>query len=152
DPAQAEVADLRAAVEKAGYGIDVEPAPLPAARAAEDEDPRERERAREVAELRTKSIVSLIIGLVMMAFMYLPLDIEMSTLAPSFLIAATFAQFWAGRTFYQAAWAAGRHGGTNMNTLVAVGTSVAYGYSVFVTLWPAAAARWGFEYHLYYES
>ena len=31
-----------------------------------------------------------------------------------------------------------------MNTLVAVGTSVAYGYSAFVTLWPRLAARWGF--------
>ena len=39
-----------------------------------------------------------------------------------------------------------------MNTLVAVGTSVAYGYSAFVTLWPTLAARWGFPYHLYYET
>ena len=39
-----------------------------------------------------------------------------------------------------------------MNTLVAVGTSAAYGYSAFVTLWPQLAARWGFPYHLYYES
>ena len=61
-------------------------------------------------------------------------------------------QFWAGRIFYQAAWAAAKHGGTNMNTLVAVGTSAAYGYSAFVTLWPAKAADWGFDYHLYYES
>ena len=39
-----------------------------------------------------------------------------------------------------------------MNTLVAVGTSAAYGYSAFVTLWPALAARWGFPFHLYYET
>ena len=39
-----------------------------------------------------------------------------------------------------------------MNTLVAVGTSCAYAYSAFVTLWPALAPRWGFPYHLYYES
>ena len=51
----------------------------------------------------------------------------------------------------RAAWAAAKHGSTNMNTLVAVGTSAAYGYSAFVTLWPALAARWGFDYHLYYE-
>ena len=37
-----------------------------------------------------------------------------------------------------------KHGSTNMNTLVAVGTSAAYGYSAFVTLWPELAARWGF--------
>ena len=39
-----------------------------------------------------------------------------------------------------------------MNTLVAVGTSAAYGYSAFVTLWPELAARWGFPFHLYYET
>jgi P-type Cu+ transporter len=38
-----------------------------------------------------------------------------------------------------------------MNSLVAVGTSFAYGYSAFVTLWPHLAERWGLPYHLYYE-
>jgi Cu+-exporting ATPase len=88
----------------------------------------------------------------MMALMYLPLPVAMSDLAPLLLIAATVVQFWAGGVFYQAAWAAARHLTTNMNTLVAVGTSAAYGYSGFVTLWPDLSARWGFEYHLYYES
>ncbi|MGH2549366.1 MAG: copper-translocating P-type ATPase, partial [Thermomicrobiales bacterium] len=68
------------------------------------------------------------------------------------LIAATIVQFWAGRVFYRATWAALKHGATNMNTLVVAGTSAAYGYSAFVTLWPHRAAQWGFEYHLYYES
>ena len=76
----------------------------------------------------------------------------MRDLAPLLLIAATVVQFWAGGVFYRAAWAAAKHGGTNMNTLVAVGTSAAYGYSAFVTLWPELSARWGFEFHLYYES
>ena len=39
-----------------------------------------------------------------------------------------------------------------MNTLVAVGTSVAYGYSAFVTLWPRLAMQWGFPQHLYFET
>ena len=36
---------------------------------------------------------------------------------------ATIIQFWAGRRFYRAAWRAARHGTTNMDTLVAVGTT-----------------------------
>ncbi len=88
----------------------------------------------------------------MMALMYLPLGWDMAVVAPLLLIAATVVQVWAGGVFYRTAWAAARHGGTNMNTLVAVGTSAAYGYSAFVTLWPQLAARWGFPYHLYYES
>ncbi len=110
------------------------------------------EGQREVDDLRRTSLVSLAVGLVMMALMYLPLDLDMTLVAPALLIAATVVQVWAGRVFYRAAWAAARHGSTNMNTLVAVGTSVAYGYSAFVTLWPTLAARWGFQYHLYYET
>jgi len=61
---------------------------------------------------------------------------------PALLVVATVVQFWAGRPFYRAALAAARRGATNMNTLIALGTAVAYGYSAFVTLWPAAAERW----------
>ena len=154
DPAATGLDQLRAAVEKAGYTVGALPM-VPAAAvtaAAEPADRRAIERDREIADLKRKSLVSLAIGLVMMALMYIPLPIPMMELAPLLLIAATIVQFWAGKVFYQAAWAAAKHGGTNMNTLVAVGTSAAYGYSAFVTLWPELAARWGFEYHLYYES
>ncbi|HEY8885720.1 MAG TPA: heavy metal translocating P-type ATPase, partial [Chloroflexota bacterium] len=115
-------------------------------------DRHELDRQREVDNLKRKALVSLVVGLGMMALMYLPLSLDMTILAPVLLIAATVIQFWAGRIFYQTAWAAARHGSTNMNTLVALGTSAAYGYSAFVTLWPTLAQRWGFQYHLYYES
>jgi cation transport ATPase len=65
---------------------------------------------------------------------------------------ATIVQFWAGAPIYRAAWAAARHGSTNMNTLIAVGTSVAYAYSAFVTLWPRLAVQWGCPQHLYFET
>ena len=39
-----------------------------------------------------------------------------------------------------------------MNTLVALGTGVAYGYSAFVTLWPGLAEQWGLPLHLYFET
>ncbi|MBA2248464.1 MAG: heavy metal translocating P-type ATPase, partial [Chloroflexia bacterium] len=158
-------ATVRTAVEKAGYKVGARQisASAPAvamngqsddmlAEAVDPVDERERERDREIADLKHKSLVSLAIGIVMMVLMYVPLPISMVNLAPFLLIAATVVQFWAGRVFYRATWAAARHGGTNMNTLVAVGTSVAYGYSAFVTLWPAVAADWGFAFHLYYES
>ena len=45
---------------------------------------------------------------------------------------------WAGRGIYLSAWRALRHGTTNMNTLVSLGTSVAFAYSAYATLWPAA--------------
>ena len=45
---------------------------------------------------------------------------------------------WAGRGIYLSAVQALRHGTTNMNTLVSLGTGVAFSYSAFATIWPAA--------------
>src|SRR5215218_2832336 len=160
DPSIVDLGQLRGAVEKAGYAVGAAPTPAApvsaeatmASETGDAVDEREIARNAEITDLKWKSLISLVTGLTMMALMYLPFDIAMDTLAPFFLIAAVIIQVWAGRIFYRAAWAAARHGGTNMNTLVALGTSAAFGYSAFVTLWPAKAAEWGFEYHLYYES
>jgi Cu+-exporting ATPase len=153
---------LRAAVEKAGYGVRELPQLAPSANAdiastadgaaAPALDPLEAERAAEIADLRRKFTVSLAVGAFMMAAMYLPLGLEHAVLSPLLLVLATPIQFWAGGDFYRAAWASARHFSTNMNTLVVVGTSAAYGYSAFVTLWPGLAARWGFPQQVYYET
>ena len=159
DPALVSLDDLNLAVEKAGYHVGAMPAPVESpgvsqVATAEPVDERELTRNHEIADLKKKSLVSLAVGMAMMLLMYLPLPfgIEMRDIAPLLLIAATVIQFWAGKVFYQAAWAAPKHGSTNMNTLVAAATSAAYGYSAFVTLWPERAESWGFDYHLYYES
>jgi Cu+-exporting ATPase len=161
DSAALQVEDLTQAVTNTGYSASV-PAPVSsptstestaATSAAEREDEaRSRRRDAEIADLKLKSFVSLGAGVVMMALMFLPLPISEQTLAPFLLIAATVVQFWAGRVFYVQTWKALRHFSTNMNTLVAAGTSVAYGYSAFVTLWPHLAIRWSLPYNLYYES
>ena len=88
-----------------------------------------------------------------MVLMYVPLYLDtMDWLMPAILVVATVVQFWAGADIYRAAWAAARHRSTNMNTLVALGTGVAYVYSAFVTLWPATAERWGLPLHVYFET
>ena len=155
DPELADVAQLSEAVEKAGYRVGKLEAPLPLAWPAPPEsgdDEHARARAREIHDLKLRSLVSLVIGLGLMALMYLPLGADFRLVEPALLVLATFVQVWAGGRFYRAAWAAGRHGSTTMDTLVAVGTSVAYGYSAFLTLWPGLAAALGFQHHLYYET
>ncbi|MCX9190021.1 copper-translocating P-type ATPase [Carbonactinospora thermoautotrophica] len=163
DPAQAGLDDLIAAVAAAGYtgtprGAEnphlaeaASPAAVPASpEAAGDAD---AQRDAYLADLKRKWQVALASGLGLMILMYIPLPIDaMDWLMPVILVIATAVQFWAGRGFYTAAWAAARHGATNMNTLVALGTGVAYGYSGFVTLWPAAAERWGLPLHIYFET
>ncbi len=158
DPALTSVDALTSAISGAGYtgrAVVTEPATAsdaPVDAPASDIDVRDAKRDAQIADLKRKSLISLAAGAVMMVLMYTPLDIDERTLAPFMLIAATVVQFWAGGVFYSAAWSAAKHYSTNMNTLVAVGTSVAYGYSAFVTLWPHLAERWSIPYHLYFES
>src|SRR5687767_5171266 len=47
---------------------------------------------------------------------------------------ATPVQFWSGARFYKGAWKALRGGTANMDVLVALGTSVAFGFSAAVLL------------------
>ncbi len=52
---------------------------------------------------------------------------------------------WAGRGIYMSAISALRHGTTNMNTLVGLGTGVAFAYSAFATIWPASGRQVYFD-------
>ena len=146
--------ELEEAVQSAGYGAEpVTPVTAPAGQPGDDPTDDDQRRDRELVDLRRKWQFSLTAGLSMMVLMYLPLPIDaMDSLMPVLLVVATIVQFWAGGSFYRAAWAAARHHSATMHTLVALGTTVAYGYSTFVTLWPALAERWGLPIHVYFES
>jgi len=85
--------------------------------------------------------------------MFLPQTVvPMTEINKLILWPATFIQFWAGGRFYRAAWRTGRHGGATMDTLVAIGTSAAWGYSVFVTMWPEAVHAAGLHPETYFDS
>ncbi len=68
------------------------------------------------------------------------------------LVLATPVLFWCGQSFYVGAWKALRHRTSTMNTLVALGTGAAYGYSVFVTLFPDILRSQGLTPDVYYEA
>ena len=55
---------------------------------------------------------------------------------------ATPVQFWAGWPFYTSGIPALRHGTANMHTLVALGSTVAYGYSAGITLLSTFTPAW----------
>ena len=57
------------------------------------------------------------------------------------LILTAFFMAWAGRSIYQSAARGLRHGTTNMNTLVSLGTGVAFLYSAYATIWSAAGRQ-----------
>ncbi len=60
-----------------------------------------------------------------------------SLLRWTLLVGTWFLLVWAGRGIYVSAWRALRHGATNMNTLVSLGTGVAFGWSAYATVLPA---------------
>ena len=157
DPAQAELSSLVKAVERAGYGALVIPAGE-AARAKAIEDERAL-RVRYVESLRRRLTVAGILaaGAVLLG-MILPFAfpaLETAAWRPYALFAlATPVQVWAAAPFYRAAWNAARHGTSNMNTLIAVGTTAAYGLSVVATFLPEVFRANGLEPResLYYET
>lgn len=65
---------------------------------------------------------------------------------------ATPVQFFIGWPFYQGAWRAFRHRYADMNTLIALGTSAAYFYSVVVTLFPEVTKKGGMGTHIYFDT
>jgi len=124
DETRADVAKLIEAVKKKGYGAAVS--------TEADKTVEELEKKREISGLRTLlafsaalSVPAFLLGMVFMEFPY--------RLYLLFLL-STPIQFIAGARFYRGAWAALRNRTSNMDTLVAVGTSAAYFYSVAVML------------------
>jgi Cu+-exporting ATPase len=61
------------------------------------------------------------------------------------LLLTTVLMVWAGRGIYLSAARSLRHGTTNMNTLVSLGTGVAFAYSAYATIWPASGRQVYFD-------
>ena len=131
---------ISAAVSEAGYGIAV-----PDDSVGESRDEREGtvdgQLERHTSELnvtRNSAAVSIAVAALIMALTfvrsaYAP-EIPSSALNLLFLAVAAPIQIRVAAPFYRSAWAAAKRKTSNMNSLVVVGTSVAFGYSALVTI------------------
>jgi len=112
-------------------------------------------RKKELRILKNELIESaslsifIVIGSMQMFIPHFP-SIPHSTINSILFILTTFVQFKCGSRFYVGAWAALKHLGTDMNVLVAVGTTTAYLYSAFVTFFPTVFP--GAESEVYYDT
>ncbi|MGL4724963.1 MAG: copper-exporting P-type ATPase CopA [Scandinavium sp.] len=144
----ASAANLVQAVEKAGYGAE-----------AIEDDQKRRERQQETAiatmkRFRWQAIVALLVGVPVMVWGMFG-DNMMVTEANRSLwltigLITLGVMVFAGGHFYASAWKSLKNGTATMDTLVALGTGVAWLYSMSVNLWPQwfpMEAR-----HLYYEA
>ncbi|MCS7197912.1 MAG: heavy metal translocating P-type ATPase [Candidatus Bipolaricaulota bacterium] len=122
---------LKEAVRRIGYDV---PEEKPYAHIRHHEE--------HEAHLRRKLVVSSVLTGAIFLLMYpgmlglrLPIADQWNYLLQ--LLLATPVQFWAGWQFYRGAWAAARNKTTDMNTLIAVGTTAAYGYSALLPFFNA---------------
>ncbi len=148
EPDRVSVGDLLAAVERAGY----KGAPLAGEPPAERESEQERRARAELRTLRARFIAAAFGGalLLLLTFVWSPLS-ERATMWLQLAI-ATPVQLWAGWPFYVGAWKVGRHGSADMNTLIAMGTSVAYLYSLVATVAPGLLADPGESPDVYFDT
>ena len=77
---------------------------------------------------------------------------DISSLKYVLWILATPVVFGLGREFYINAWRQLKHSTSNMDTLVAVSTGIAYTFSVFNLLFPDFWLSRGIEPHIYFEA
>lgn len=132
-PATSDITALRGAVSDVGYSVE---------RVIDDGHSRPNENARRASRvryLRIRVIAALTAAVVMMLTMQYQSVSALENLSPTgvnvFLLAMAFPiQFWAGKEFYSGAWGALKHRTSNMNTLIAIGTSVAFAYSLAATV------------------
>jgi P-type Cu+ transporter len=149
-------AELVGAIEAAGYdvraGVPRDHGAVPGAALADEDGGVDAARAREARALLVRAVVSIGVAIGIMALMLLGRALPMEDLNTIAILPATLVQLWAGGRFYRAAWRAARHGAANKDTLIAIGTTAAWGYSVVVTLAPAIATSAGLEPAAYFDS
>ncbi|MCG6134133.1 MAG: heavy metal translocating P-type ATPase [Nostoc sp. LLA-1] len=154
DHKQTDLQTIQAAIDAAGYSSSLIKEDL----LAEEDDTEKAIKLAEDRELTLKVIVAGVIGIIIFVGA-IPMMTGLNVpFIPAFLhnywvqlVLTTPVQFWCGWTFYVNGWKALKHQTATMDTLMAVGTTAAYLYSLFVTLFPGFFVAQGLIPHVYYE-
>ncbi|OOG75479.1 cation-translocating P-type ATPase [Flavobacterium sp. A45] len=137
------VVEIKNAVQMAGYDLLI------------DEDSKQTETLEEIHEkkfsqLKIKTfwagLLTLPVVVIGMFFMNIPYANEIMW------VLSTPVVVWFGKNFFIKAWKQAKHRSANMDTLVALGTGVAYIFSVFNTLFPHFWHEKGLHAHVYFEA
>ena len=156
DPQKTNIETIQHAVDQAGYSAQS----LQAQEMITGENDAEKDaRLAESRDLRRKVVVGGVIS-VLLVLGSLPAMTGLHVLLiPAWLhnpwlqlVLTAPVQFWCGYSFYVNTWKALKRHAATMDTLIALGTSAAYFYSVFVTLFPNILRAQGLIPEVYYES
>jgi Cu+-exporting ATPase len=140
--------EFRKTVEDLGYEV----------RGFEEEASADREaeaRTREIGLQKRKFVISaflsaaIFFGSMPEWFPWWPKILQNHL---TLFLLTTPVQFWAGWQFYRGFWLALKHRTSDMNTLIAVGTSSAYIYSAVITFFPHLFRARGLNLGVYYDT
>ncbi|MEG3908976.1 heavy metal translocating P-type ATPase [Microcoleus sp. w2-18bC1] len=153
DSKQTNLETIQSAVDDAGY----QALPLQEMAATEDDSEqaaRKSESQTLQRKLWTAGIIStlLFVGAIpAMTGLHLPFIPPWLHNFWLQLVLTSPVQFWCGKSFYVGAWKSFKRRVATMDTLIALGTSAAYFYSVFVTFFPGFLTAQGLTPSVYYE-
>jgi P-type Cu+ transporter len=153
DPMSTNINIICKAVADIGYEAQIIPADLNI-----EDDTGNRQQQREERNLQHRVLIGAILSVLLvigsLSHFNLTLPSWLSQLENPWLqlALASPVQFWVGREFQQSAWKAFRHRTADMNTLIALGTSIAFFYSLWVTIDPSSFTTQGLSAEVYYEA
>jgi Cu+-exporting ATPase len=114
-------------------------------------------KAEEIKRLKNKMIFGIIMSAIIMIlsnYFLIPglKNFSAKMMNTILLLLATPVQIWLGSQFYKSAWAGLKRFNANMDTLIAVGTSAAYLFSLVATLFPQFFISAGQEAAVYFDT
>lgn len=136
-------ADMKVALQDMGYDLSIDTEELA-------QDSIAALRQKKYIALRNRTLGALLFALPVFIIGMFAMDMPYANLM--MWICTTPVLFIFGRTFFIHAWKQAKHGAANMDTLVALSTSIAYVFSVFNTLWPEYWHDKGLHAHVYFEA
>jgi Cu+-exporting ATPase len=154
-PGQASPATLKEAVVNAGFGVTER---APDTSAADRQAEIDRQKATAYTQLKRRFWVAVALAAIIMPLSMLMLwpammqRVNIQWLNYSLLALTLPVLGYSGREFYVSAWNSFRHRTANMDTLIAVGTGAAFGYSLAATLAPGFFMRHGLMPEVYYDT
>ncbi len=155
DPSQTTTDAIARAVADAGYSA----APIQEMGETEDDTDKASHRAQQRDLILKTSVAGILSILLVVGSIPAMTGLKLHSPILDFfhnpwvqLVLATPVQFWVGQSFYRGAWASLKHRTADMNTLIALGTSAAYFYSLLATLNPGFFLSQGLMPEVYYEA
>ncbi len=162
DPTKISVSSMNHEINKLGYDFIDEVSQTQDQDLSMEANNSKNEKNKELLEIQKKMHFALPISLLVFFLMMWEIGAELFVSVPNFpipmslysvisMILATISLFWVGQSFLKGVLRFIKYRVANMDTLIGIGTSVAYIYSAFVVLLPEMRQSFNFSEATYFD-